>query len=383
MDSEYKPNSYRLSLLTMAVALIIVIASVAGNIYIYQLYADNARNLQNKVATLQTQISSLTEALKNYSQTTLGNASLANLYENIKESVVLIRGQRDGSSVAGSGFIYYHNYTNQKLIITNYHVVRDITPTSLYVTFMNGNAFPSLILGYDIYADLAVLSVEDAPTEELRSLTMVSSSLLNVGDLVIAIGNPYELIGSMTTGIISQLGRAVPEELAGGYNIADVIQISAPINPGNSGGPLFNSKGQVVGVTFAIIQNSTGVGFAIPSDTVLREISWLVNGDIFPHSWVGVMGTDMNLEISKEIGALTTYGWLIVDVLPNSPASAAGLQRNDIVLALNGTQILNGDSISNYLERYTSPGQTINITVERDQSQTIIPLVLGIRPQPS
>ena len=255
-------------------------------------------------------------------------------------------------------------------------------PASLYVTFMNGNAFFSVVLGYDIYADLAVLSIEDAPTEELKSLTMVSSSLLNVGDLVIAIGNPYELIGSMTTGIISQLGRAVPEELAGGYSIADVIQISAPINPGNSGGPLLNSKGQVVGVTFAIIQNSTGVGFAIPSDTVLREISWLVNGDIFPHSWVGVMGTDMNLEISKEIGALTTYGWLIVDVLPNSPASAAGLQRNDIILALNGTQIINGDLISNYLERYTSPGQTINITVERDYSQTIIPLVLGIRPQP-
>ncbi len=382
MYSGYDPDKRAFSLITAAAIIIIAVASLASNIYLYQLYSNSLRSLENKVATLQTQISGLTEVLKNYTQSSLGNTSLFELYENVKDSVVLIRGKRADSSVAGSGFVYYHSFTFQNVIVTNYHVVRGVTPTSLYVTLMNGQAYSATVLGYDVYADLAILLAEDA-LQELRPLSIVSSSLLNVGDLVIAIGNPYELIGSMTTGIVSQLGRAVPEELAGGYNIADVIQISAPINPGNSGGPLLNSRGQVVGVTFAIIENSTGVGFAIPSDTVLREISWLINGDIYPHSWIGVMGTDMNYEISREIGTLTTYGWLVVEVISNSPASVAGLKKNDLILALNGTQTINGDAISNYLERHTSPGQTISITIERDSSQTIIPLVLGIRPQPS
>lgn len=186
----------------------------------------------------------------------------------------------------------------------------------------------------------------------------------------------------MTTGIVSQLGRAIPEDLAGGYSIANVVQISAPINPGNSGGPLLNSKGQVVGITFAIIENSTGVGFAIPSDTILREISWLIRGDTYPHSWIGVMGTDMSYEQAQEMGISTTYGWLIVDVISGSPA-AGRLRVNDIILALNDTQILGGDSISTFLEEHTSPGQTVNILVERSGSETVVPLVLGTRPQPA
>jgi S1-C subfamily serine protease len=376
---EYDNRSNNLSLITVAIIVIIVVASIVININTYQLFSRTIKNLENKVATLQTQISALTEVLSNYNQTSIGNISLSELYNNVKDSVVLVRGQSTDGAVAGSGFVY--NYSGDTfsgpIIITNYHVVEGTT--SLSVTFTNGHAYAAKILGSDVYVDLAVLSVNDAPIEEFKPLPIVSSTLLKVGDFVIAVGNPYELVGSMTTGIVSQLGRAIPESLAGGYSIANVIQISAPINPGNSGGPLLNSKGQVVGVTFAIIENSTGVGFAIPSDTIIREIAWLVNGDAYPHSWIGVSGIDMTYELAQEMGTSTTYGWLIVDVMPKSPAEIYNLKAEDIIIALNDTQIISGDDLSNYLE-YTSPNQTIIIKIERNGSETTIPLVLGTRP---
>jgi S1-C subfamily serine protease len=380
---EYDNRSNNLSLITVAVIVIIVVASIVININSYQLFSRTIKNLENKVATLQTEISGLKEALGNYNQTSIGNLSLSELYNDVKDSVVLIRGQRADGAVAGSGFVY--NYSSDTfsgpIVITNYHVVEGTTSRS--VTFTNGHAYAAQILGSDVYVDLAVLSVNYAPIEEFKPLPIVSSTVLKVGDFVIAVGNPYELVGSMTTGIVSQLGRAIPESLAGGYSIANVIQISAPINPGNSGGPLLNSKGQVVGVTFAIIENSTGVGFAIPSDTILREIAWLVNGDAYPHSWIGVSGVDMTYELAQEMDTSTTYGWLIVDVMPNSPAERDGLKAEDIIIALNDTQIISGDDLSTYLEKRTSPNQTIIIKIERTGSKITISLVLGTRPTSS
>jgi S1-C subfamily serine protease len=370
--------------LIVALLAIVVVstANVVGYVYLSQRLTDTSRALENKVSTLQNQISALVESLRDSNQTITGNMSLSELYEKVKDSVVLIRGQRASGSVAGSGFV--HNYSSDAfsgpVIVTNYHVIRDAIVS---VTFTNGHAYSATILGSDVYADLAVLVVEDAPRDEFKPLPLVSSSLLRVGDFVIALGNPYQLVGSMSTGIVSQLGRAVPEELAGGYSIAGVIQISAPINPGNSGGPLLNSKGQVVGVTFAIIENSTGVGFAIPSDTILREIASLVNGDTYKHSWIGVAGTDMTYELAQQVGTSVTYGWLVVEILPNSPAAHFGLEAQDLIIAVNDTLIIGGDDLSNYLEDKTAPGQSINITVERHGSQVAILLMLGERPLPN
>ncbi len=366
-----------LSLLTVGAIAIVVVASILGNVYTYQLFSRAVRTLENKVATLETRISALTDALGDFNETSLGNVSLSELYAEVKDSVVLIRVETVQGFVAGSGFVY--NYSGHMVISTNYHVIEGAM--SIAVTFRNGHAYSAEVLGSDPYVDYAVLQV-DAPSEEFLPLLIGSSSLLNVGDLVIALGNPYELVGSMTTGIVSQLGRAVPEDLAGGYTIADVVQISAPINPGNSGGPLLNARGQVVGITFAIIENSYGVGFAIPSDTILREIAWLVRGDSYPHSWIGVTGADMTYELAQEIGTPTTYGWRVVDVLFPSPAYTAGLEGGDIILAINETQMINGDDISSYLERYTSPGQQITLKVERALAEIALSLQLGTRPPP-
>jgi S1-C subfamily serine protease len=182
-----------------------------------------------------------------------------------------------------------------------------------------------------------------------------------------------------------------------GYPIAQVIQISTPINPGNSGGPLLNSKGQVVGITTAVVTDSQGIGFAVPSDTILREVSFLAVGDSYPHPYVGVRGVDMRYELAQAMDTDTTYGWLIVEVLGHSPAEKAGLRGasydvslygqtvsvgGDIILAINGTSTISGDAVSGYLEEYTFPGQTVVLTVEREGSKITRLLQLGTRPPP-
>jgi S1-C subfamily serine protease len=327
------------------------------------------------------------------------NVSLSMLYEQVKDSVVLIRGvivQYDifhrayYSQVQGSGFVY--NYTGQVVVITNYHVVENAVNITL--TFIDGNGYAATLLGADAYADLAVLSI-DAQQTSLAPLEIVDLSSLEVGDPVIAVGNPYGLAGSMTTGIVSALGRTITEDMSGSYPIANVIQTNAAINPGNSGGPLLNYQGQVIGITTAIVSDSQGLGFAIPSSTILREIGYLVTGGSYDrHPWLGISGVDMTYEIAEAMNANVTYGLLVVQVTSGGPADDANLQGGtqqvlvageyvtvggDIIIALNGTRITGMDDLSSYLEEYTAPNQVANLTVARASQMTTIPVTLGTR----
>ena len=352
--------------------------------------------LNNQLSQIRNELSWLKEKVQNISipQT----LSYTEIYEKIKDSVVVIRSKivrqtffgREYVNVQGSGFIY--NYSGTIIVITNNHVIEGAS--NITISFLNGNTYPAQIIGRDPYSDLAVLSTT-APIFELKPAVIVSSSSLKVGQPVIAVGNPFGLAGSLTTGVISQLGRSMSESATGGYLIADVIQISTPINPGNSGGPLLNMFGEVIGITTAIIQNAQGVGFAIPSDTILRELPYLVKGEKYLHPWLGAKGTDMNFDIARAMGVNVTYGWLIVKVLPNSPAEKAGLKGGsqtvlidglrvkiggDIIIMINGTRIRNGDDLSTYLERNTRPGQKIQITVIRSGQTMNVILELGVRP---
>jgi S1-C subfamily serine protease len=323
------------------------------------------------------------------------NVSLSSLYEQVKESVVIIEGymvQYDifhrvyYTQVQGSGFVY--NYTGQEVVVTNYHVVQDAI--NITVTFADGNAYPTSVLGSDPYADLAVLST-DAPQSEMKPLTIGSSSTLQVGDPVIAVGTPYGLAGSMTVGIVSALGRTITEDMTGGYPIASVIQTSTAINPGNSGGPLLNYLGQVVGITTAIVSNSQGLGFAIPSNTILREIASLITkGSYNQHPTLGATGTDMTYQIAKAMGTNVTYGWLIVTA-PSQTSLQGGTSQvlidgsvvtigGDIIVGVNGTRITNLDDLSTYLEEHTLPNQTIDVTVVRNNQTLTLVVVLGTRP---
>ncbi|KYK25640.1 hypothetical protein AYK25_05040 [Thermoplasmatales archaeon SM1-50] len=295
------------------------------------------------------------------------------------------------SQVQGSGFVY--NYNNDMVVITNKHVVDDAE--NITVTFSNGNGYAASIMGSDAYSDLAVLSV-DAPLEEFQPLEITSSSSLQVGDPVIAIGSPFGLGGTMTSGIISQLGRTIQDSVAGNFPIANIIQTSAAINPGNSGGPLLNYQGEVVGITTAIIQDSNGLGFAVPSNTILREIDSLINtGTYDQHPWVGISGTDMTYEIAKTIGTNVTYGWLITQVTNGGAAAKAGLKGGnkqaqiidewviiggDIIIAVDGTRVINGDSFMSYLEEHTNPNQTITLTIIRNRQTQDVSVLLKQRP---
>jgi len=323
------------------------------------------------------------------------------IYATANESVATLQGTQVESSyfgneladVLGSGFAI--TYNGSDYIVTNYHVV-DST-SNLTVTFSDGDAYPAKVVGSDPYSDLAIVSVPSAPSSEFVPLTLTTSSTLRVGDSVVAIGNPYGLTGSMTEGIVSQLGRTIQDETAGNYSIANVIQFSAAINPGNSGGPLLNANGQVVGITTAAVTSSEGLGFAIPSDTIIEELpSLIANGSYDLHSYLGISEVDMNYQLTQAAGTNVTYGVLVESVVAGGPAANAGLQGGsetvvvngvqyliggDIITSINGTRIIDSDALGTYLEAHTVAGQAVVLGIigPGDKSMNVT-VTLGERP---
>ncbi len=367
---------------TSVLALLFVAGLLVGAIVTFYITFQELTELTDQVAILQSRLSSFS-SIQNatYQNITIyqNSTSLADIYEGVRESVVLVQGTTSDGGVQGSGFVY--ETSERIVVITNYHVVHDTS--ALSVTFSNGNGYSAEVLGTDPYVDLAVLSVE-APASEFKAVEVVSSSTLRVGEPVIAIGNPYGLVGSLTTGVISALGRSLTEEdYAGGYAIPNIIQTSTPINPGNSGGPLLNAAGKVIGITTAIVSESQGLGFAVPSNTILREISSLITtGTYTGHSYLGVSGQDMNYNSAQEISASVTYGWRIRSITSGGPSDGA-LVVDDIIIALDGTPIRNNDDLASYLEEQTLPEQRLIITVIRGSSTVDVSVILGTRPPPA
>lgn len=338
-----------------------------------------------------------------------GGLDSAQIYENAGHSVVTVQGLRlevvdtgsgpgfQWASIYASGFVIRYNGTYY--VVTNFHVVQRLVNAT--VTFWNGDAYRGKIIGADAYSDLGMISTQ-APVDEFSPLEFASSSSLRVGAPVVAIGNPYAFAGTITSGIVGQIGRTISYDTGTGstsYPIADAIQFSAPINPGNSGGPLLNADGMVVGITTAGITGAEGLGFAIPSDTILRELPTLVaTGKYDKHSYLGIGITDMSYELSKAVGANVTYGVLIETMVKDGPAAKSGLKAGkqsvdiagstytiggDLIISLNGTRITNTDAFTTWLERNTIPGQTIEFGIIRIGTYMVLPVVLGARPPPS
>jgi len=401
LESTQKSKTTRFS--TALITTIIVVSLMAGGLLGYSIgnstISARISDLQNQLSTLQEQILNLnsTQNITNQNNTYfLGdNVSLPQLYEQVKDSVVVVQGvivlydffgrPYAYSKVEGSGFV--SNLTGQFVVITNYHVVQGAI--NITVTFTDGDAYAANVTGSDPYADLAVLSA-NAPQYEYKPLRITSSSTLKVGDPVIAVGNPLGLTGSMTSGIVSALGRTVSVSWSS-YDIADCIQTTAPINPGNSGGPLLNYQGEVVGITSYTAITSQGVaaqglGLAIPSSTILRETEALItNGSYNSHPWLGISGTDMTFEIAQTMNTNATYGVLIAQATNGGPADKAGLKGDDIIIAINATyiamRIRSMDDLSTFLEEYTLPNQTVNVTIVRNS--LTLPVELGTRPPPT
>jgi serine protease Do len=300
----------------------------------------------------------------------------------------------------GSGFVW----DNQGDIVTNNHVVSGAD--AINVTFSDGSTYPATLVGADPNSDLAVVKVS-APASKLHPVQLADSSQVKVGQLAIAIGNPYGLTGTMTAGIISGLSRSLPVGLdnqnaqQGGptYSIPDIIQTDASINPGNSGGVLVDSQGQVIGVTAAIESSSnsnSGIGFVIPSSIVQKVIPSLIQTGAYQHPWVGIEGTTITPDLASADNLPSgQQGVLVITVTPNSPASKAGLQGGTQTQTLNGNQVsLGGDVITavdgqtvtrfedltSYLLNNTKVSQTITLTILRQGQQMNVQLTLGALP---
>ncbi len=317
--------------------------------------------------------------------------SLIDIFEKSEESVVqvnVLRGESDGGM--GSGFVY----SDDGYIITNQHVVRDAQKVT--VTFLDGEAYIGDVVGRDRDLDIAVVKVNPSNTY-IQPIKIGDSSKLKVGEKIAAIGNPFGLSGSMTSGIVSQIVRLLPQE--SGYSIPDVIQTDAAINPGNSGGPLINMKGEVVGINTAI-QSATGefsgIGFAVPSNTVKKVVPILIEKGEFSHPWMGISGTDVDPELAEVRGLNSSKGFLVVSVIEGSPAEQAGLlgvtetkevdgrefaMDGDIITSIDGKTVRKISDILVHLQREKSIGDEMILSVNRGGEVLELTMILEERPR--
>jgi putative serine protease PepD len=272
------------------------------------------------------------------------------------------------SQAEGAGVVY----DTKGDILTDEHVVAGAT--SVKVNLSNGKSYPAKVLGTDASTDVGVIRI-DAPASELHPIPLANSDTAQVGDPVVAIGSPFALPETTTSGIVSQTGRSI--HAPNGYTIPNAIQTDAAINPGNSGGPLLDASAHVLGLNDQIETNNTtaggegsssGVGFAIPSNAVKRIADGIISGSPVKHPYVGI-----------ELRNSSAGGAQIGTVQQNSPATSAGLEPGDVVTAVNGKAITTTDQLIATLDTYT-PGTTIGMTVKRQGQTKQLKVTLGTRP---
>jgi len=330
---------------------------------------------------------------------------LIDIFKKVENSVVQITSRENDTSNTqiiingnptegqstrlGSGFVY----DNQGHIVTNGHVVNGAKMVE--VTFVDGNTYKARVIGTDSYSDLAVLQITDNfSVEQVVPLIIGNSSRLQVGQQVIAIGNPFGLSDTMTTGIVSQTGRLLPNPDTK-FGIPNGIQTDAAINPGNSGGPLLNLQAQVIGMNTAISSSTgefSGIGFAVPSNAITRILPVLIQTGTYTHPWLGISGGGITPALAQSTGLPFNYkGVLVASVQAGSPAEKAGLHAlsqdvnskpaGDIIVAVDGHKVKRIDDIINYMETQKSVGQTMKLIVNRNGQ--IVDITATLQPRPS
>ncbi|MFZ0265260.1 MAG: trypsin-like peptidase domain-containing protein [Nitrososphaeraceae archaeon] len=297
--------------------------------------------------------------------------------------------QQENMTALGSGFVY----DNNGHIVTNNHVVANAKIVD--ITFIDGKRFTANVTGSDVYSDLAVLKiVENFTQDELAPpLTLGNSSELRVGDQVAAIGNPFGLEGSITTGIVSQTGRLLPLEETG-FSVPNAIQTDALINPGNSGGPLLNMEAEVIGINTAGIFPGS-IGFAVPSNAVKRIVPVLIDTGNYTHPWLGMTGGPVTSDVAQREGLERDFKGIIVDtIVKDSPADKAGINGSvtnqygerlggDIITAVDGNPVIRMEDLISYLETERSVGQNMTLTVYKDGKTIDKIITIGQRPHPT
>jgi S1-C subfamily serine protease len=336
---------------------------------------------------------------------TIQSTTLTSIFKKVENSVVQITAKTpnpnlqiiingiplsNNSTKLGSGFIF----DRQGHIITNTHVVGGASIAD--VTFVDGNTYRANVIGKDPSSDIAVLQITDNfSPENLVPLPIVNSSSLQVGQQVIAIGNPFGLSDTMTTGIVSQMGRLLPNPETR-FATPGAIQTDAPINPGNSGGPLLNMLGQVVGINTAINSATgefSGIGFAVPSNMIIKEVPTIIKTGTYNHPWIGIVGAGLNPDIAQSAGLpRNSKGVVVASIQSRSPAEKAGLQGitqnnssnthkiGDIITGIDGRHIRSIDDLISYVDLHKSIGDNVVLTVNRHGQILNLNLALETRP---
>ena len=333
-----------------------------------------------------------------------GALPLTEIFEMVEEGTVRVEVRRPPSMLSpvsgvGSGIVF----DSRGNIVTNAHVVDGAD--RIFVTFLDGRSYNAEVVGADPFTDIAVIRAPEAAGEggsRLHPLRLGDSANLMVGEPIAAIGNPFGLSGSMTSGIVSQLGRLLPAH--GAFQIPDIIQTDAAINPGNSGGPLLNMRGEVVGINTAIRSDTgefTGVGFAVPSQTVAKIVPVLIRDGGYRHPWIGVSGMDIDPDTAGALGLDDTRGFLVMTVVEGSPADRAGLRGSsgtvlvegpggeeeerpaggDIITGVDGIEVRRISDILVHLQRAKTVGDDLALDILRDGRSTSLVVVLGERPE--
>ena len=398
-ESSRRRRTSRSWLPLLFVALIVVNAAVV--VYYANEMNRNVSELNAEIETLQFhlnsanyEIATLRDSINIQKQNASKSLELTQIYNQTRRSVVLIEVRTSTGGGQGSGFVY----DSEGRIITNHHVVENALPGGITVTFIDGTVTDAELVGTDAYVDLAVIDV-DVPSYLLKNVTLGSSEDLLVGEQVIALGNPFGLADTMTAGIVSATGRQM--DAPGDYVIVDVIQTDAAINLGNSGGPLLNMEGRVVGMNTAILSETgqfSGIGFAIPSDTIAREVPFIIAEGEYKHPYLGIRVMGLIPEIKEHMGLDDSVkGALVAEVEEGGPADIAGVRGGDRDVDLDGFTVrvggdiiigVDGQTVNDFyelvvnLERYHLPGDIITLTILRDDSVIELDLELGVRPNP-
>jgi serine protease Do len=399
-----KTKTLSISALVLTAALVISACSplsvLAGSTANLAQPANKAVAAQPQAATPAPTSPAATSSPAGNSLVAAYEGALNAVYEKVNPSVVTIevmtgtQGNLSGSQ--GSGFVW----DQEGHIVTNNHVIDGAN--SIQVTFFDGTSYPATLVGNDADSDLAVVKI-DAPVNMLHPIEVADSTQVRIGDLAIAIGNPFGLSNTMTVGIISALGRTLSGSdgttTGSGYSNPDIIQTDAPINPGNSGGVLVNENGQLVGVTNSIespVRANAGVGFAIPSATVNRVVPILIDKGTYSYAWMGISGSSLvpQLATAMKLDA-NQRGVLVGDVTAGGPAEKAGLRAStqattingfdakiggDVITAIDGKTVVTMDDLITYLNANTVPDQQVTLSILRDGSSNEVKVTLGTRP---
>jgi S1-C subfamily serine protease len=333
-----------------------------------------------------------------------GGASLSlnSIFKQVENSVVQITRkvpppssisppspESENATALGSGFVY----DNKGHIITNNHVVGNAKIVD--VTLVDGNRYTANVIGTDIFNDIAVIEIVENLTQQSplppKPLMIGNSSELEVGEQVIAIGNPFGLVGIMTTGIVSQTGQTI-EDPESGLSIPNAIQTDALLNPGNSGGPLLNMNGQVIGMNTA---GFSGIGLAIPSNAITRIVPALIEKGNYTHPWLGLTVATLTSDLAESVGGLERNfkGVLVDSIVRNGPADKGGVNGSitdqygekhggDIITAVDGHNVIRTEDLVSYLEEHKKVGDKITLTIYRNGQFIDLEMILQERPSP-